>query len=139
MCATAEEIVTATLVPEVKRLGILPKYFGERHMLKAEATVYNWMSMLASDYIGGYWNYYELSNGGFYMAPTSPERFDILVDSNGYSGEMSADAAGITACLFAFCNLANYLRDDRIIDLYHQLRDFAATHPEGCEIFRAID
>ncbi|WP_407240737.1 antirestriction protein [Escherichia coli] len=39
---------------------------------------------------------WELSNGGFYMAPARDEMLNIEA-MNYFSGQMSADAAGITA------------------------------------------
>ena len=63
----------------------------------------------------------------------------IAVDGNGFSGSMSADAAGIVATLFALCDLAAQVRDDAVIDLFHGLRDFAEEHAEMALIFAAID
>ncbi|MNG28751.1 Antirestriction protein KlcA [compost metagenome] len=51
---------------------------------------------------------------------------------------MSADAAGITASLFAICDLAQG-GDEKLIDAYYALRDFAAEHAEANEIYSAID
>lgn len=137
MTATANTI-TATVVNAGARLAFLPRVIGN-HYLRAEQSVYNYMDYLAPDYTGGLWNYYELSNGGFYMAPQITERMQIEVDGNGYSGEMSADAAGIVACLFMLGALAAKTREDTIIDRYHQLREFACEHVEASQILRAID
>jgi hypothetical protein len=133
------DVITATLIPEQQRLGTLPRYFGAK-LTRAEMLVYDWMGALSKDYSGGYWNFYALSNGGFYMAPAARERMTISVEGNGFSGEMSADAAGIVAVLFAFCQIANETEEDRFIELYHQVRDYAAQfHPERRRILRAID
>jgi hypothetical protein len=72
-----------------------------RHMLTVEYPVYVFMRKLAHQYTGGYCNYFELSNGGFYIAPTHATSFNVCIDTNGFEGQMIADAAGITACLFA--------------------------------------
>jgi hypothetical protein len=42
-------------------------------------------------------DYYELSNGGFYMAPCLDKKLTMFVEGNGYEGILSADAAGIVA------------------------------------------
>ncbi len=133
--------ITAQLVPEGRRLAVLPRVFGATVMraVRAEHLVYDWMGRLCANYGGGYWHFYELSNGGFYMAPRSDERFRVCVEGNGFEGELSADAAGIVAVLFALCQLAFDSTDDRYVELYHQLRDFAVSHPEAGAIFRAID
>ncbi len=54
------------------------------------------MKGLCREYRGAYWLMWELSNGGFYMAPARDEMLNIEA-MNYFSGQMSADAAGITA------------------------------------------
>ncbi len=131
------EPIQAHQVPDEVRLETLPRHFG-RHMLTVESTVYGFMRALAKDYSGGYWHFYELSNGGFYMAPEC-EPLDLLVEGNGYAGRMSAEAAGITACLFSFSHLSFRVADEVISSHYHQLRDFALEHREAGAILAAID
>jgi hypothetical protein len=94
---TQSERIEAREIPDSERLPILPRHFG-RHMLTVEHAVYSFMRRLSSEYTGGYWIYVELSNGGFYMAPTHEAPVNVRVDTNGFEGPMSADAAGITAC-----------------------------------------
>jgi hypothetical protein len=131
-------VVSATLVPENLRLQFLPEQF-EKFMLKGEVLVYGWLEQLSEDYSGGFWDFYTLSNGGFYMAPSGDKRFNIDVSGNGFTGELSADAAGIVASLFALCYLANRFGDDKSINQYHWLREFAIGHAEAGLITRAID
>jgi len=131
--------VTASLVADSDRLSFLPNFFGQRLMLQGEGLVFAWMSKLSENYNGGYWHFYTLSNGGFYMAPAFDEPMRISVEGNGFEGELSADAAGIVASLFVLCHLANLTEEDRVIELYWGLRDYAATHQESNLIFRAID
>ena len=88
--------VNARLVTGEERLRTLPKHFGPRQ-LTVEHAVFTWMRELATEYRGGVWQFYELSNGGFYMAP-QVEPLHLRVEGNGFDGQMSADAAGITAC-----------------------------------------
>jgi hypothetical protein len=130
--------VKAYPVPHHARLAALPTHFGRRMMI-FENTVYDLMRDHCAEYQGGYWEFYELSNGGFYMAPQLG-RLMVNVASNGYEGEMSADAAGITACLFA-CSLLSfrYDGDAAFAQHFHWLRDFALDHPEAEEILRACD
>ena len=89
--------------------------------------------------VEGFGTSIDLSNGGFYMAPCDEKRFKIDVSGNYFSGELSADAAGIVASLFAQCDLANRYGDDKLINQYHWLRDFALEHAESDLIMRAID
>lgn len=138
-----EQPVTASVVSAGQRLDFLPAYFGPRLMMRGEALVYTWLRRLSEDYNGGFWHYYTLTNGGFYMAPEADKRMRIEVYGNGFAGEMSADAAGIVATLFALCQLTSEAgqTDDgaALADRYHFLRDFAAYHPEAALIYRAID
>lgn len=130
--------IEAREIPNDERLQALPRHFG-RHMLTVEYAVYAFMRRLSSQYTGGFWNYLELSNGGFYMAPTHETPFDICVDTNGFEGQMSADAAGITSCLFTLSHLSFQIQHEGIADHFHWLRDFALEHAEASAILAAID
>ena len=130
--------ITARRVDDSQRLMTLPRYFGHRLMI-FESAVYDFMHRLAPDYRGGFWQFYELSNGGFYMAPDRAS-YRFCVDSNGYEGVLSADAAGIAVCLFTYSHLS--FRDTHaglFGERFHQLREFALDHAEANEIFAAID
>lgn len=119
-------------------MQMLPKHFG-RDMLTVEYAIFAFMRKLSQRYTGGYWTYFELSNGGFYIAPQSDNRFPVNVDGNGFEGEMSADAAGITACLFALSHLSFQTNNEKIAEHYHLLREFALDHAEASAILAAID
>lgn len=134
--------VTAVQVGDENRMAFLPTYFGPRLMMHGEGLVYRWMRRLSGGYNGGFWNFYELTNGGFYMAP-EVGLLQVEVAGNYFSGEMSADAAGIVATLFALGQLAEETQGmdecDTLIDCYHWLREYAGTHAEAARIYRAID
>ena len=63
------------------------------------------------------------------------DRPEIEVDGNGFRGELSADAAGIVANLFALGQLAAEAADtdagDALIDRYHFLRGFCSQPRRG--------
>jgi hypothetical protein len=143
MTAQAVERVSATLVPIEQRMDFLPFFFGPRLMIQGENAVYGWLSSVSSNYKGGYWNYYTLSNGGFYMAPRIGDKMHLIIPGNWYDGKMSADAAGIVATLFGLNILMHRLPDsderDMLIDHYYRLRNFASSHPEADFIACAID
>jgi hypothetical protein len=107
-------------------------------MVTVEARIYDLMGQFVADYDGGFWDFYELSNGGFYMAPQMPA-VRLSVESNGYDGRMSADAAGITVCLFALSHLAFERNPEVYGRHFHWLRDFALGHAEASQIFAAVD
>jgi Antirestriction protein len=126
--------ITSSVVPDELRLNVLPRYLG-RHFLQGEALVYDWAGRLCHTYDGGFWNFFTLSNGGFYMAPANLGRVHVRWHLNGYNDSMGADAFGIVVTLFALCHLAEKTRDDAIINRYHELRTFATQlwkRPTSC-------
>jgi hypothetical protein len=130
--------IVATEVPQELRPQFLPKRFGPAFLPRGEMLVYDWMRRLCDGYRGGFWRFVELSNGGFYMAPTLPGPLHIRVDGNGFSGELGADAAGVVASLFALCQLAHE-GHGQFDDAYYLLLDFACQHEERTSILSAID
>jgi hypothetical protein len=129
--------IEAYKVSEHARMGTLPRHFG-RHMMTVEGRIYDLMHDFACDYQGGCWAFYEISNGGFFMSPPH-SRLRLRVETNGYEGEMSGEAAGITVCLFAFSLLSFEYTNEVFARHFHKLRDFALGHAESAEIFAAID
>lgn len=129
-----------TIVPESGRLNIVDNLFGMAYMLKLEPAVFNIAEALAEAYTGGYWEFHDLSNGGFYMAPRHDTEFTVSCE-NGFEGKLSPDAFGVTVCLYAFSELS--FRGDRLAQTcakqYHLLREYVAEHPEARSIYRAID
>lgn len=134
--------IIATEVPESRRLGFMPEAFTPRMMMRAEGLVFHQASLLAQSYSGAYWDFFTLSNGGFYLAPRSDRRFEVQVEGNGFESDVSADAFGIIVTLFVYGALV-WVDDEALrekySDHYHQLRAFAVEHDEGGAILRAID
>jgi hypothetical protein len=131
--AFQHEPITAGKVPESKRANLLYLAFGKA-CVRFERLVYLFADQLCSEYTGGFWEFYLLSNGAFYMTP--PDDMEVSA-ANGFTGRMSADAVGIVVSLYAASALAE--QSDRGIDAFHRLREFALDHPESSAIFRAID
>lgn len=130
--------ITATKVADDARENFFVNYL-DQYFLLGELAIYNVLSSLSEDYNGGYWEFYDLSNGGFYIAPITTKNFRIECTGNYYSGTLSADASGIVATLYALNDLACRTENEKIIDLFHALRDFVDTHAEAGKIFQAID
>ena len=62
--------------------------------------------------------------------------------TNGFSFEMSPDAAGIVVTLFAMSHASETFQGearDRMVDQYHNLLDYIEFHPEAAKIYGAID
>ncbi len=125
---------------DAQRLNVTANLFGVHFPFRLEPTIYGMADRLAPAYEGGYWHFYSLSNCGFYMAPATHTFFDIRCD-NGFEGKVSADAFGITACLYAYSNLAFDQGPFAQVcaEHYHLLREFAVEHGEARAILRATD
>ena len=61
-------IITRQLVAEEQRTSVTADLFGIYFPLQLEPFVFSMASKLSEDYGGGYWGFYTLGNGGFYMA-----------------------------------------------------------------------
>jgi len=129
------------LLNDSDRLNYTASHFGDNFPFRIEPFIFDMAGSLSRDYTGGYWNMYELSNGGFYMAPDSETPFNVSC-MNGYEGKLSADAFGITVCLYAYSNLS-FSSDPEFAEIcaehYHLLREYMFGHPEVKGILRAID
>jgi hypothetical protein len=133
--------VTRQLVPEGQRLDVTAELFGAHFPLAIEPGVFGVTERMASDYHGGYWQFYSLDNGGFYMAPDDEKMFAVSCD-NYFNGNLTADALGITSCLYAYSHLSFSRDEDFGRDCarhYHLLRHFMMNHLEVGNILSAID
>lgn len=120
------------------RLEFLPYYVGNK-FLQYEMLVYDQMLKASKQYDGGYWEYYTLSNSGFYMELQNNESFEMECLSNYYNGKMSAEAASIAVNLCVQNLFAWQVNPERFSDAFHLLRDYASQHEEAREIFGFID
>lgn len=137
---TQENIVEVTVVAESEREGFLPSLLG-RHFLVFEALTYRYLRRFCTDYSGGFWEFYKLSNNGFFMAPTSLDTpsLRLVCVENYFEDDLSYEAAGVVVCLYALNQIAWKTGEDQIIELYYCLRELAKQHNESSLIFRAID
>ena len=139
-CISNSNTITRQLVAEDQRTNVTADLFGVYFPLQLEAIVFSMASRLSEDYGGGYWEFYTLGNGGFYIAPDSDGRFQV-VSPNGWEGFMSADAFGIAVCLFAYSNLSfgSGQLAETCAEQYHLLREYMMDHAEAGAILAATD
>ena len=134
-------MLTCIRIKEQQRIKHTADLFGIHFPLTLEPAIYTFASQLSPDYNGGYWQFYQLASGGFYMAPDTDDIFKVCCD-NGFEGTMSADALGVTTCLYAYSHLS-FSKESSLAELcgnhYHLLRDFALEHAEVQTILVAID
>ncbi|HIH4877902.1 TPA: antirestriction protein [Citrobacter braakii] len=140
--------LTATLLPDEQRIDFWPQHFGSiPQWIILEPHIFAWMDRLCTDYSGGIWNFYTLSNDGAFMAPEpdgdddddDDEKWTLFNPMNGNGAEMSTEAAGIAACLMAYSHHAMRTECDAMTEHYYRLRDYALNHPECSAIMHIID
>jgi hypothetical protein len=130
--------ITAALVVRAgERLRCLPNIAGRRCVM-LEHAIYDMLGRMTADYDGGYWHFYTLSNGGFYMAPDTDKIFRLSCD-NMFEGKVGADTAGIIACAMAYSHLS-FLNDGECFAIaYHKLSAFIFQRADAGIIRAALD
>jgi hypothetical protein len=76
------------------------------------------------------------------MAPEAEnddEAWTLFNTMNGNGAEMSAEAAGIAACLIEYSHHACRTECDAMTAHYYRLRDYALNHTECNAIMHIID
>lgn len=135
-------ILTATPVSDKQRIVFWPQHFGTiPQWITLEPRIFAWMDRFCTDYCGGIWSFYTLSNGGAFMAPDvgSDAIWNLSNNMNGNGAEMSAEAAGIAVCLIEYSHHACRTECDAMTEHYYRLRDYALQHPESHAILAIID
>lgn len=134
----------ASPVPDEQRITFWPQHFGGiPQWILLEPRIFARMDRLCEDYCGGVWQFYTLSNGGAFMVPEPEEgcedKWALFNDMNGNGADMSAEAAGIAACLLEYSHHACRTECDAMTAHYYRLRDYALAHPECRAIMHIID
>ncbi|MES2664160.1 MAG: antirestriction protein [Pseudomonadota bacterium] len=132
------QTITKNLIIGPNRTRFLFKKLG-KYFLAYEILVYQYMKLFCKDYQGGYWEFYTLSNGGFFMQYAKETSLNILSAGNYFESIMSTEAASLGVNLFALNRLTWEAEDQKIIDYYDQLKDYAMEHVESQLIARWID
>ena len=133
--------ITRQQVSDKLRIKHTANLFGIRFPVNIEPAIYSIAANIAAEYDGAYWAFYSLSNSGFYMAPDLDKLYAVSC-INGYEGSLSADALGITACLYAYSHLSfsnNQVFAKICANHYHWLRAYMLEHQEVSAILSAID
>ncbi len=135
------DIITSAVVPEHQRVEITAALFGSRFPFQIEPAIFDFARDLSEDYGGGSWEFFALSNGGFFMCPRAPNRFHAE-SPNQNTATMSSEAFGIAVCLFAYSNLSfssDLALSETVSEAFHRLRGFALDHANAADILRIID
>ena len=132
--------ITCRRIASNQRVKVTAELFGLAFPMRLEPAIFSIAGNLAAEYDGGYWEFYKLSNGGFYMAVASDKQF-VVSSENGYEGSISGNALGLVACLYAYSHLSfgEGAFSEVCAEQYHLLREFALDHAEAGSIMQAID
>ncbi|HHH3118217.1 TPA: antirestriction protein, partial [Citrobacter freundii] len=129
---------------DLGRLVFHTMLFGE-FCEHANVAAVAFMKRFCDKYETGYWNYYKVGRNSGFMCPETDETYYFEM-SNYFSGNVSAEAAGIIVTLYVLqtCFDAAWTRQDSsLCDHFREamdtLKDYAATTDESRSIFRAID
>ena len=141
MMETLQNIVTRELVPENQRLAITERLFGIRYPMELEPAIFNFTERLSDDYKGGYWDFYTLSNGGFYLSLADERTYHVISESY-YEGDLTSASLSIAACLYAYSHLSfvgTSAYSNTYADHYHKLLEHAMLQAEAKFILQVID
>jgi hypothetical protein len=121
------------------RAGFMQAAFGP-WFIRGEGLVFSHMQAFCAEYSGGQWGFIKTSKACLYMRPPAPlnGRYEVRVQSNGFDGQLSADAVGIVVTLYALNTLV-WQGAEALVDPYHALREFGIDHAESSGILGAID
>lgn len=122
---------------------LINRYGNPVKALEIEFRVYEKLKELCVDYKGAVWRIYTVGkrNPTWYMAPVMPDcKLTMTVPTNGYEGQMSADAAGMVASLVVLNQLCwEYPNSKEHYDAFVRLQQFSWNHKEASAIMGAID
>jgi hypothetical protein len=136
-----DETLGRTELTDDARADYTHSLFGLAFPIRLEPTVFAIADRMAPAYRGGFWRFWRLANGGFFMAPDAEDAFEVR-SMNGWQGDLSADALGIVCCLTAYSHLSfggpeTFVRS--CAQHYHLLRHWMMGHPELEGILWATD
>ena len=136
--------ITKTLLTGASRTGALSKYFGERDE-QFQICVYTLIGRYCPSYQPTTsWDYYALSNGGFFISIPGEDRIVIIDQVSGLDETMTPENASI---LFNLLAIKRLLRSEdlsktnaaHLRGLFSNLRDFVLQSDESDTITRLID
>ena len=129
--------ITKTLLRK-DRPNILMNYFGSL-FLTVELTTFSLADYFIDEYHGGSWNFFSLSNGGFYMAFKHEGSVNFNNQNNLFCESIDPEIASIIINLYAISAVVSESRDKILQTRYQQLYQYAMELPEANLIYRALD
>lgn len=135
----ASGIIVARLVTDdSERMRCLPDVAGEQCVL-LEHTIYDMLRMMCAHHDGGLWDFFKLSNGGFYMAPEAMGEYRLVGPGNGFEGGVSAKHFGLIATAMAYSHLSFRQTGSCFSRAYVQLSEFIHQQDDRTTVLAALD
>lgn len=131
--------ISAILCSNDERRSFTSELFGPVLKLQGKSLVLDVHKQMTGRSYSGHWHYFKLSNTGLYMAPSKNEVHPITWGGNGLIEELTSDASGIVATLFALNAIHQKYGDWQPGVLFDSLWVFAREHAESEKIFRILD
>lgn len=137
--------IFATKVPVRERMRCFAGLF-EDHFIDTENAVYSFAENIVVGYRGEFWDFYRLSNGGFFISPRKALLYDVMTSFanqqkcfiKDFRGEMSARATGLVVCIYAYEFMTKRTSDPVFEAQSWLLKEYAVQHPERTKIMAAI-
>ncbi len=130
--------ITKTLIRGNERLNFLPKMLGNKFSI-FESTIYNLMDHYNPAYHGGYWDFYKLSNGGFYIELSTDKPIILSFPENHFEETLSPEGASVAINIMALNHLAWKFEAALFIDFQDKLKDFSGLLVDAPKIWRFLD
>lgn len=114
-------------------------HFNAWQTLGFEQRLFNVANFLCPAYDGDHWKGKIIKAELGFAMPTHKTHYQIYVQGNGFEGQMSAEAFGLTVTLFTLCHLAEVTQSEACITLYHRVLNTIITSDEATLVWAAID
>lgn len=136
------EKITETLITSDKaRMEIFPKHCGHKFG-EIENLIYTIADRFSKDYNGGFWEFVELSNNGFYIKPSAEKNYNII---NHFGTENSGNNrffgiyVTLTALEYKLHNTENADEFDLLNEKFNALYDLIYQDENAKEFFKLLD
>lgn len=143
-------VITFSVIAQEDRFAFLTKHLGD-FGVAVEYFTHQVLREMAPTYGGGYWEYYVLSNGGYFIAPVAPQSgadlIRLTISEVDFDQDVSYQAAGIIATAFGInrsigvsANTDSINNEDYPLlrDQICKLFDYIPAHPEKDAIFATL-
>lgn len=136
--------IIKTMVKDNDRINFLPRHFGLITGIKVESYIYDVAHQSLAGYNGGYWSFFELSNGSFIIEPSYTGEREVTFALNWFSEKMNAEDYGIVVTALAIQRAAGMATGRRTTDygdIMEKLLDYARSLPDNryAKIRAALD